>query len=247
MIICHRYGFIFIKTRKTAGSSTEMALSRLCDGDDTITPLSRRLGEEEMRAAHGGQPPANWAKRIREHRGFREWKRLFTRRQRSGRFSQHTSARELRDRLGGDYWNRYLTLTIERNPWDRAVSRYWWQKFRWERRGRTNFPSVSDYLQYLAEHKPHWLSNWTHYAEGDRILVDRVLRYEQLESDLAQLSRDLGLPADALMLPERRAKGGFRPQKDHYSQTLSSDDRRLIEDLCRREIEAFDYRFEEHR
>ncbi|MEX1081489.1 MAG: sulfotransferase family 2 domain-containing protein [Halofilum sp. (in: g-proteobacteria)] len=244
MIICHRYGFIFVKTRKTAGSSTEIALSRLCDSGDTITPLSARLGEEEMRAAHGGHPPANWAKRIYEHRGFREWKRLLTRRRRSDRFSQHATARELRDRLGGDCWDRYLTLTIERNPWDRAVSRYWWQKFRWERRGRTNFPGISDYLKYLAKHKPHWLTNWTHYAEGDQILVDRVLRYEQLAFDLVRLSRELGLPDDALELPGRRAKGGFRPQQDHYSQTLSHDDRRLIENLCCREIEAFDYRFE---
>ena len=39
MIISHKYKFIFIKTRKTAGTSIEIYLSQYCDKNDTLTPI----------------------------------------------------------------------------------------------------------------------------------------------------------------------------------------------------------------
>lgn len=40
MIISHKHKFIFIKTKKTAGTSIEIALSSICDADDIITRIS---------------------------------------------------------------------------------------------------------------------------------------------------------------------------------------------------------------
>ena len=40
MIISHEHKFIFLKTRKTAGTSIELALSQLCGPNDIITPIS---------------------------------------------------------------------------------------------------------------------------------------------------------------------------------------------------------------
>ena len=41
MIVSHRHRFIFIKTRKTAGTSIEIALSAHCGPDDIMSPISK--------------------------------------------------------------------------------------------------------------------------------------------------------------------------------------------------------------
>ncbi|WP_018935327.1 sulfotransferase family 2 domain-containing protein [Thioalkalivibrio sp. ALJ24] len=242
MIVCHRHRFIFIKTRKTAGSSIEIALSRLCGPGDIVTRLSSERGEERLRQEEGGYGPTGDRKPVLAHRGFREWRRLLTQGQRA-RWRQHTTARTLRELLPSHVWDSYLKITVERNPWDRALSRYWWMKGRREEQGQTDFPSVSEYLIWMEKNKPQWISNWAHYAIDDGLLVDRVLLYERLDSDLAELAQTLGVDATQLQLPEQKAKGGFRKDTRSYRDVLGQSDRTLIERVCQPEIRAFGYQF----
>lgn len=243
MIICHSHRFLFIKTRKTAGSSMEIALSIACGPTDLITPLGDTLGEEQLRLSVGGYPPVNWEKPLSQYRTLREWRRFLTRGIREPILKEHATATEIRETFGQDLWNNYLKITIERNPWDHALSRYWWQKFRWERRGRKNFPPLTEYLRWLEREKPHFLSNWNHYTIHDHIAVDHVIMFEQLASGLELLKERLALPA-AVKLPKRHAKGQFRPDRQHYSAVMRTQDRDLVARVCAREIEAFGYEFE---
>ena len=51
MIISHKHKFIFVKTRKTAGTSLEIGLSEHCGAQDVITPISPK--DELLRASLG--------------------------------------------------------------------------------------------------------------------------------------------------------------------------------------------------
>lgn len=63
MIVSKKYGFIFLKIRKTAGTSIEIALSRATARDDVITPIS--ADDEILRQKWGAwspelRGPARW-------------------------------------------------------------------------------------------------------------------------------------------------------------------------------------------
>lgn len=242
MIVCHQYRFIFVKTRKTAGSSAEIALSRLCSVADIVTPLSPERGEEELRAREGGYGPTGHRKPLSAHRGFKEWRRLLTRGQKAS-YGPHLTAEEIQRLVGTAVWDNYLKVTIERNPWDRALSRYWWQKHRWEEKERTGFPGLREYLEWLEANKPHWLTNWGHYTINDEVAVDRVLFYENLDEELRGLASVLGIEEEQLRLPRHRAKGGLRKDSRPYQEVLGPDEKGLIERVCQGEIQAFDYKF----
>ena len=49
MIISHEHKFIFLKTKKTAGTAIEAALSEVCGASDVITPYR----EESERGPQG--------------------------------------------------------------------------------------------------------------------------------------------------------------------------------------------------
>ena len=57
MIINHSKKFIFFANRKTASTSTAIALSSSCDHNDVITPLGR---DEKIRKELGYQGPTNF-------------------------------------------------------------------------------------------------------------------------------------------------------------------------------------------
>lgn len=241
MIICYSHGFVFIKTRKTAGSSLEIALSRLCVPGDVVTRLP--AAEEEVRRMEGGYGPANHDKRLNEYSPRELWKRL-RHGERATRFSNHAGLATARELVAPDEWSRLLRITPERNPWDKAVSRYYWQKRRWEKRPRRRaFPPFTEYLEYLEREKPHWLSSRGLYTLDGALAVDHFLFYEDLASGLARLSERLGL-AETLRLPEYRAKARGGAGRSDYRLEYDSRAREVVERVCRAEIEDFGYRFD---
>ena len=45
MIVSHEHKFIFLKTKKTAGTSIELALTKLCGPDRAACPPGRKTGD----------------------------------------------------------------------------------------------------------------------------------------------------------------------------------------------------------
>lgn len=228
MIINHKYKFIFLKTRKTASTSIEIALSKFCDGNDIITPITK---EDELTRQELGFPgPRNYNVALKYYSKL-DWLEFIGKASRK-QFYNHASARFIRDCIPAEIWNSYFKFTFERDPFDKAISRYYWST-------REPRPEISEYLNSARVEQ---LSNWYIYTINDQIAVDFVGRYEKLDGDLAEIKNRLGLPAE-FSLP--RAKGSYRKNREHYSKVLKSAARTRIEIVCAKEIAAFDYHWTE--
>ncbi len=230
MILSHRYRLIFLKTGKTAGTSIELSLSRYCGPDDIVTAADEEA--QAIRAAHGGVGPQNdlGPARLRELE-LRDVRRVLRtgRWPRRKRFREHISAAEVRDLVAPDVWRDYHKVAFVRNPWDRAMSSYFWRAHR--------HGSTADFDEWLA-HRNNGL--WSIISIDDDVAVDQVGRYESLEADVRAACERVGLPFDG-WLPS--AKGGVRAGTPHYRDFLTPAQADVIAVQCAREIEEFGYEF----
>jgi len=230
VIVSHRYRFIFLKTAKTAGTSIELALSKFLGPDDIITPVSPE--DEVLRKQLGGVGPQNY--RLPPGARHRWLSKLRLPLQKPA-FYNHMPASEIRTLVGENTWQNYFRFCVERNPFDRAVSLYYWCCRKGQR------PSISQFLQSPQIQLLTSRGIQLYLSDSGEMLVNRVLRYENICAELESVRSLLGLP-EPLALPH--AKGGLRPSKQHYSELLSPSDRRTIEHLFRREITLFQYRWQ---
>ncbi|MEJ1161249.1 sulfotransferase family 2 domain-containing protein [Prosthecomicrobium sp. N25] len=233
MIVSHRHGFLFIKTRKTGGTSVELALSEICGPEDVVTPVSRP--DERLRRGRG---PQNYLRPWRE----RPWDwplRLLRARNRPDpalmRFWPHMSATQVREALGAEIFDRYLKVTIERNPWDRELSGYHWAM----RNAGPGRPSFEEHV--LDPSGRHAFHNFEKYSIAGRIVADVVLRHDRLEDDFVALMARLGIdPPPALPA----AKSGIRSADSRdYRRHHTPATRAAVAERYRREIEAFGFEF----
>jgi hypothetical protein len=227
MIISHEHRFIFLKTRKTAGTSVEIALSRSCGPRDVLTPISK---EDEPLRAGEGVVARNYLAPPWDYRP-RDVVRLLLGRKKL-RYWNHVPGVHVRREVGERIWNSYYKFCFERNPWDKTVSMYFWdQQFpRWK-----GMP----FSTYVKTQRRHY--NFPIYTDGDRPIVDFVGKFETLEADLAHVCATVGLSVDG-KLP--RAKGGFRSDKRHYSTHYTDDDAEVIRAAFAKEIALVGYTFE---
>ncbi len=228
MIISHKYKFIFVKTKKTAGTSVEIALSRHLGSDDIITPISPN--DEDMRIELGGMGPQHFIETSLWNYSPRDWVRRWRRGKIKERFFNHIPAKLIRRRIGEDVWNSYQKFTIERNPWDKVVSLYHYQKM--------DAKDVS-LEQFIKSGKSQIACDYDRYSIGGVNQMDFICRYENLQADLNEICGKIGIPE--LELP--RAKGGFRTEKRPYSELYTSLARDIVAKDFKREIELFGYEF----
>ena len=229
MIISHRHRFIFLKTRKTAGTSVEIALSRHCGPDDVITPISEE--DEALRRELGYPGPRNTA--IPAHLVKTSDRVLAALTHQPPQFVNHATASFVQQHVDPEVWSSYFKFCFERNPYDKAISRYFWST-RDEHQPRP----IADFLGHA---KRRQLSNWQVYTIRDRIAVDFVGRFEHLQEDLTAALAQVGIEVE---LPLPRAKSRYRRDKRHYSQVLDHTSRSLVERVCARELAAFGYAWE---
>ncbi|MEM7397904.1 MAG: sulfotransferase family 2 domain-containing protein [Pseudomonadota bacterium] len=231
MIISHRHRFIFIKTKKTASTSIEIALGELCGPDDVITPF--RVSSEKDRAGLGAQnyridhplkPQRPLVRRLLR-RPERYWHPTIG-------YYEHMPAWRIRNYVGDEIWNSYFKFAFDRNPWDRQVSWYLYKT-----KSKKTRPSFEHYMKRPTA----YVDNHELYMLDDVLAVDFLGRYENLEDDLyaaltrAGIEEKLSVPK-ANVTPNKDAGRGYR---SYYTPAL----REQVANWYRPEIELLGYTY----
>jgi hypothetical protein len=230
MIISHTHKFIFIKSLKTAGTSIEAALSNHCSGNDVVVPINDFGHNRDSDGAfvHRAMNADDTYRKI----------------------GQHVDALTIKSREPEEVWNNYFKFSIVRNPWDRALSFFFWD----QRKNPATKPRKRFYhylgvpFNEFAIVKGHFANfmkarglenNDRFYVIDDQLCVDFVIRYEHLEKDFNEVCRRIGVPASGLP----HLKTGIRKQARHFTEYFDDETRSIVADLHKNDLRFFGYEF----
>jgi len=256
MIISHKYKFIFIKTSKVAGTSLELFLNNYCASNDILTPFWH---------PETGHTPRNY-------RGFFNPFRELTYRRKFARIASRTGtsrtigdyicrrkffepipAWQVKSRVEPRIWDTYYKFAVERNPWDKILSRYYQSKQIYEEK-YGGILSLDGFLEYFEKQllmpwtTPAWGSpapyNYPRYVDPltDQVIVDRIIRYENLNDELSEIFPMLDIPFSGSL--DLHAKSSYRTERKPYREVLNNRQRSLIEKIFTKEINLLGYLWE---
>lgn len=192
MIASFANNFIFVKNRKVGGTSVEIVLSSWCSGRDIVTLIPPR--DELIRFQHGGRP-MNFCGPDGELA-----------------FYNHMPAADIRAALPA-LWRSAFTFAIDRHPYEKVVSRAWWNI------ARKGLPETELEPEIDKAIETQSYLNYPLYCVDGKVIVDELWRFDEMWDRLAVLAKRLGktVPAEP-----PRAKSGFRKDR-RPARTVLSD------------------------
>ncbi len=228
MLCSHTKKFIYIKTKKTASTSVEVLLEPFCL--DSPRP-AQELGDTIVSSSG-----------IIGYRG-RNWK--------GQAFYNHMPAADILAQLGSEVFWSYKKLCVVRNPFDKAVSMFWFLLSPQRRQALQSAPFDavrSVFGQFIgSEHGKFSQTgsnnccDWYIYTIDDKVVADVVLRYETLASDLERFFSGLGAAFDIGRMSFY--KSGYRVRREHFAEYYDTEALGIAQNLFRKEIEQFGYSF----
>jgi hypothetical protein len=220
VLVSHEHEFVFLKTRKTAGTSVEMLLEPYCAPDNHIVTEKTPCIVSPKGVVGSRLIPEKRTDRFDPFR--RKWR-------------NHMPAAKVKKYLGRSRWDRYRKVTTVRDPFDRMVSFF---HFRYHHSPilRGDFSDLRKAFQdYVTSQE--WDDDTEIVTVSDDVIIDRVVRYERLREDLLEVGRDLGLRLQPDTLPLTKSTASTRKSyavPDYY-------DARSVEVVRRRLWWLFDH------
>ena len=237
MLVRFRSPFIFYKTTKTAGTSSEAALEQMIWGREP-THVKRmtvyRDGFVTKRGALSLERQHELALDIKL-RFFCEFgKELTPETKKIIALRNHSTVDDSKLALSETFVRNALKVVNVRNPWDKAVSAYFWKM-----RGRVPSQGIKgDFEKFASEYVPIGID------EDVCDIFDEswiALRYESLETDLQELSRRCEFTKDFRL---QGYKSHTRPAEFKSGEIYSDSAKRSIAKNWSHWIDKFHYEFE---
>lgn len=247
MIYSKSRDFLFIKGRKVAGTSVEIALTSVCGPDDILTPITPI--DEYERLQLYGRGAQNYSKSPESERAYLAELLASDRSElaRVGKpgeqYGPHTSLRRF-IRVFGDLPTTRI-FCVERNPYAKVISliNMAGNKFRdYRRHGRPMIMEIDELKETissrLARDETLLCLNIHLYRNKQGEIPARVLRFESLAADFEQLMADYGI---APTPPLPHAKKGIDSNSIKPRSIFSREQLDKINEMFKEEFETFGY------
>ena len=209
MIISHSLQFIFLKTRKTAGSSFEQYIFKN-HFDSRHDVLTGSIIDKT--------PTINLQYDLKGHVSWNVIKSLYRKE-----------------------WLTYQKIAIERNPWDKAVSQFWFHQELMGSRASAERSLQQFNTDFLSD-KQRLPTDWYRYSDDNGPRVDEFLIYDQLEEHLSVFLASRGLSLNLNMWRGTRLKAGLRQDK-HYREMYTKEGVEVIRSAFGNEIDYFGFKY----
>ena len=232
MIASFLHNFIFIKTKKTAGTTVEMVLAPACGPDDVITPLGV---QDELARGNGAplcrnfaDPGIEDAARHAIASGSRQQLKSLKSLISNTEFYNHMPAWEIRRKVSKRLWNKGYKFTVERHPYEKAVSQAYFGY-------KSSEPFETHLDRFIRTGK---YSSYDMYSIDGEVVVQDFLRQERLADDLRMMAWKLDIPiADEIPRAKTRSRADRRPARE----ILSDAQKEIVYGFCRKEFELLGY------
>ena len=218
VLVSFQKEFIYTKTNKTAGTSVEVFFEPYCLPPDGYEPAHYRgetISDQGIVGFRGPDRPAN------------------------ALWYNHMPAARIRDYLGAEMWEKFFKFCTVRNPFDKLVSMYFFQRGR--EQGHSDAPEFSqlrrDFLAWLKAGR--FVGDQDKYLIDGAVCVDYFIRYESLLDGLKEVCRKLGIGRDVAELA--RLKSQSRLADRHFSEFYDEEARRIVAEAYAFELDHFGY------
>ena len=222
MIVSHKHKFIFVHVPKTGGTSVVKALYPYLDHKNDIIL--------------GGHP---------DHEDNNDQDK-----KKAGELHKHSTALEIKKKVGEKIWNEYFIFAFVRNPYDRIASVYeWWKQTPWSGENKKKKEiSEMKFEEFAASHYTgHPMVDFLSskrtkkfYVEHSRIIeVDFIGSLEDAWGSFAYICGMLNLPKIAL-----EKHNVSKNKKPTYQEYYNSKSISTIQAKFKEDLEKFNYRFD---
>lgn len=222
VLVSHKHKFIYLKTKKTAGTSVEAFFEKFCqpDPDYQSQHAARELISEDGIIG------------CRQNGVGKEWR-------------PHMSAGKVSKKVGESIWKSYFKFCVMRNPWDKMVSLYFFQKSQ-----KKKLPDFKEWLIGLAQKYEKHINliekrgnpvDGEIYTINGNFVCDSYIRFEKLQQDLQEVCQRLELEVNLDQL--ENYKSGVREAGKSYMDYYDDETQKVVSDMFVKEIEHFNYKF----
>jgi len=225
----------------------EIALSNYLGKQDIITPIN--LEEEILRYKKTGIFPKNYSSSKKEEKKYNRYIKSLAEKKLSKKvlnnleknkeerfkkmiFFNHISGLKIKKLINKKIWSNYFKFTIERNPYDKAISFMFFanrfKKVKSLQKETNKTIKLKKYLNY-----PLYMNN------NKRKIVDYIINYNLLKKDIKYVEKKINLNISKFYL---KTKNYTRKDKRHYSKLLTPKQMKRIYNDAKVEFNLMNYK-----